>query len=248
MNVRKKINRVLRPLTRHIITRPHFGENLEEDLARFLPPRDVNVVCDVGANEGQSAIDFLHTYPKANVHSYEPSPANLAVLNRAAEGHPRWRVHACGLGESPGKLTFHENAFGQTSSFLNAVDDLEGKVGAKGLALKQSVEVDVTTLDASCAAMNIEHIDLLKIDTQGFELSVLKGADQLLSNRAVGAVLVEILYTAYYKGQPGADELRSFLLERDYHLVNFYNPAFSQQHHLMWNDALFVPGNRGAKH
>ena len=65
-------------------------------------------------------------------------------------------------------------------------------------AIKQRINVDVTTIDNYCRDYGIERIDILKSDTQGFDLEVLKGASRLLDQHRIHLVYVEIVFGKLY--------------------------------------------------
>src|SRR5262249_52326300 len=85
-----------------------------------------------------------------------------------------------------------------------------------------SSDVKLSTIDRYCADKKIERIDLLKSDTQGFELEVLKGARRMLEERRVGAIYVEITFARLYDNLPRLDEIYAFITGHGFDLVSFY--------------------------
>ena len=102
--------------------------------------------------------------------------------------------------------------------------------------------MEITTLNSFCGTNHIDRIDLIKIDTQGYELKVLKGADKIISPTFARAVYVEVLFVELYEAQPYFLDIYKVLSERGFRLVGFYNIFRSVQspHFLLWCDALFV--------
>jgi hypothetical protein len=90
--------------------------------------------------------------------------------------------------------------------------------------------------------MKIDHIDILKSDTQGFDLEVLKGAQGVIGHGRVHLILIEINFAALYCGQPRFDEIYAWLSDRGFRLVSFYNACY-MNHRIGWCDALFVNPN-----
>ena len=118
------------------------------------------------------------------------------------------------------------------NSFLEPGPEYWGEV-------KRRVRVPVTTLDAYCAEQSIEQPDILKTDTQGFDLEVLRGAAELLDRRAVRLIYMEISYADVYERGPRLDDVYGFLRDRGFFLASFYNFAFKHGR-ADWSDALFV--------
>lgn len=106
-----------------------------------------------------------------------------------------------------------------------------------------SIEVDVVTLDDFASKHAISHVDVLKSDTQGFDMEVLKGASRLLAERRVSAILLEMIFTDMYTGAAKPDQILRELGGHGFLLVNFYDPGF-QSGILSWCDALFVHSSR----
>ena len=105
--------------------------------------------------------------------------------------------------------------------------------------IKQRVHVDVKTVDDYCADLGVDAIDILKLDTQGFDLKVIRGSDQLLAQHRVHLIYMEIIFSEMYMGLPRFDEIFGFLADREFVLVAFYDFHY-QSGRLGWADALFV--------
>jgi len=99
--------------------------------------------------------------------------------------------------------------------------------------------VEVKTIDQFCQDENIERIDLLKSDTQGFDLEVFKGADRTIRENKIGLIYLEIIFSDMYKNIPSLSHIYDFLISRDFHLVSFYEIHYQKQL-AGWTDALFV--------
>src|ERR1041385_1246675 len=86
--------------------------------------------------------------------------------------------------------------------------------------------------------VHLNHLDILKSDTQGFDLAVLQGAQRLLERRAVRLVFMEITFSKMYEELPRFDQIYAFLLDRGFALVSFYD-FYYQRERAGWTDALF---------
>jgi FkbM family methyltransferase len=190
------------------------------------------VIIDAGANVGQSIFDFHSVFREPTIHAFEPGVETFAELTRRTSGLRHLRLNNCGLGSQPGVIKFVQNTESEMSSFLEPTEDCWGTVQERRDTL-------VRTLDEYCSEQNLSRIDILKTDTQGFDLEVIKGANQLLARNAVHLVFVEVILWGLYKGIPGIDEIYSFLTEHGFSLVSFYQ--FQYQHpKTAWTEAVFV--------
>jgi hypothetical protein len=107
---------------------------------------------------------------------------------------------------------------------------------------QQKITVRLETIDQYAQLNNIDHIDILKLDVQGSELSVLKGAAHLLGNGKIGIVYAEIWFTAVYEAQPYFEDIALFLRQYQFRTHGIYDVHFDFLHDArhLWADALFV--------
>jgi FkbM family methyltransferase len=190
------------------------------------------VVFDVGANVGQTIESFRKFLRKPKIHAFEPSQQIFIKLHDTHSKVSDLHLNNFALGAKPGVLELIENTHPTMSSFL------EPSVASWG-SIKQRVQVNVTTVDDYCAELGIGAINILKSDTQGFDLEVLKGAKQLLARHQIHLIYMEITFSEMYKGLPRPDEILGFLADQGFILVTFYR-FYYQNGRLGWTDALFV--------
>jgi len=188
------------------------------------------VVFDVGGNEGQTVRSFEKNLPHAIIYSFEPSPASFEKLKTASRSKTIsfWNL---ALGSTCGQKTFLENTLSEMSSFLPLGERGWGKVEKETLVM-------VTTVDQFCAEHHIDYIDVLKTDTQGYDLEVFKGATGMLEKGKVGMIFFEVNFSEMYKGAPHFEETFHFLNQHGYYLEHLYGIAHLNQ--AIWTDALFV--------
>jgi len=164
-------------------------------IRQSLRLREARVVFDVGANHGVFARAASACFQDATVFLFEPLPNLRPLLESQARRHAgRWSFHPIALGAETGHLAFHvdpgDDAIGSFVGFSKSYDESYSQSHDR-LASSQSTTIDVAieTLDNFCHENRIEHIDLLKIDVEGFEFAVLDGAKKMLLN--TNAVVVE---------------------------------------------------------
>lgn len=224
------------------ISRNHFGIDKWDDVRTILG-RDPKTIFDVGANVGQTALDLIAHFPSAFVHSFEPTPDTFAKLRQAVQGRSNVMARNLALGSTRGHSAIHAHAGGEWNSMLMVSDDLSARAKTNGWSVSSepmSVDVSVSTVDDYCREHRVDHIDLLKIDTQGYELEVLRGSIDMLSLKRVHLVFMEMPLIPLYEGQSTFDELYRFMADSDYLLSGLYDRCFDKQHAIMWCDGLFI--------
>lgn len=153
------------------------------------------VFLDVGANVGQTVTELRLRWPDARIHAFEPFASPRAALELAVKGDAKTTVVPLAMGATPGRVSIRP-AHDSLQSSLQPDDDGPGRQhdGAPPDSHRrpppEAIEVD--TLDAYCARTGVTHVDILKTDTEGYDLEVLKGATGLLSRGQVTYVMVEV--------------------------------------------------------
>jgi FkbM family methyltransferase len=144
------------------------------------------LVLDVGANRGAYANRVRLLRPDAMLYAFEPHPLTFGALQIQAEAHGYTAIPAaCGAAEGRAQLyDYPEGGSTHASLYAEAIRDLRGSAAS-------SWEVAVTTIDSFVQRGAIERIDLLKIDTEGHELDVLRGATQSLERGLVDLIQFE---------------------------------------------------------
>ena len=201
------------------------------DMRRFVQDPRL-VVFDVGANIGQSVDRFRSAFPECTIHSFEPSPSTFATLKEQTGTFSDLHLWNCGIGSRSEPMTFIENSQSDMSSFL-APSELSW-----GTVTKETV-VAVRTIDEFCDQEAISRIDILKSDTQGFELEVFRGAEASMRAGRIGLVYFEIIVSDMYKDLPSFSDTFAFLTDCGFHLVSTYD-WYYQRDLASWTDALFV--------
>lgn len=211
--------------------RKGVGQDAFADM-RHLSGTVEPVIFDVGANVGQSIELFRKRFARPVIHSFEPGAETFEELRRRFGGSADLQLNNVALGASAGSRIFIENELTNMSSFLEPGSDCWGEI-------KRTYAVDVSTVDEYCAAQDIARIDILKIDTQGSDLEVVKGAQGMMRRHAIHLIFMEITISDMYKGLPRLDEIYGFLADRGFVLVAFYE-FYYQRERAAWMDALFI--------
>lgn len=99
-----------------------------------------------------------------------------------------------------------------------------------------NVNVNTTTLDLFSQTNSITHIDFLKIDTQGSELLILKGSENLLKEQRINLIYCEV---EFYKDQCLYHDIALYLEGYGYELFSLYNLSYNKNGQIQYADALF---------
>jgi FkbM family methyltransferase len=147
------------------------------------------VLLDVGANHGAYARLLRVLAPTARIIAFEPHPSTFVTLRALLADLPSVELVNLAVGDEMGQLTLYDFRFsdGSTQASLNE----------EAVALYSddivSHSVDCTTIDDYMAGSGLDRIDFLKIDTEGHDLSVLKGARAALRERRIRMIQFEFI-------------------------------------------------------
>ncbi len=197
------------------------GRDLWVDVRRRLGRHNAPLCVDVGAFQGSFFTRFLRAFPGGRVIAFEPAFEEGLELKRAFGHDSRVTVETLALGNVPGSMALIRFAHPNLNSLLPMANTPSNPF--RGEKVEGTELVQVTTLDAYCHDRAIDWIDLLKVDTQGFDLQVLRGATSLLEGGQVGLLLVELNFATLYAGQARAGRVLDFLCACGYFPLQLYN-------------------------
>jgi len=147
-------------------------------------PRGPKIVFDIGANVGAYTEQVLRIVGSdVTIIAFEPSRTAFEALRARFRDRANVELHHRGMGARCGTATLWSSVPGSVlgSTFRDAAAD----------ANVQGELIEMVSLDEFCAERGIEHIHLLKVDVEGGELDVLRGASRLLAADAIDFVQFE---------------------------------------------------------
>lgn len=179
--------------------------------------RPVTVV-DVGARWGVSS-QWASLAPDLRVYGFDADPTECERLNQMAAdtGDTTTRYIPVALGPRPGPANLYETVEPACSSLYEPRKRLVMDVPELAvMATARIVEIMLGTLDEWCAEAGVTQVDVIKLDTQGSELGVLRGAEQTL--QGVQLLEVEVEFNPLYVGQPLFGDVDAHLRARGFQL------------------------------
>jgi FkbM family methyltransferase len=176
----------------------HFVENFLKDRFKDSDPRNLTFF-DVGANIGKYTKLLYSTFPESAIFSFEPNEHSYSIINKEIKT------------PLPNNIQLHPIGLSSRDELLNLIS-YENNASSSHASLSAEIFTDLykstdniyiqskfVTLDNFCCEHNINKIDFLKIDTEGHELEVLKGAVNMLKENKINIIQFEFGECHVYK-------------------------------------------------
>lgn len=208
------------------------------NLHGFLASRSVDLVVDVGGNDGGYG-SFLRKWGyQGEILSFEPTTRAFGRLQTKIASDPAWKAVKLAVGSAPGSAVMKVSEDDRFSSF-NALSDA-GRAYDRHAAVTVDETVQIVTLDDYFQSIPTRR-PFLKIDTQGFERQVLEGAQAFLG-RCVG-VQLELPIQHLYEDVWSLQEALRFMENRGFMLaqVTPTNPRHDDLESVVEIDCIFRP-------
>lgn len=193
------------------------------------------VLVDVGANDGQYLSSVLKLVSPQMVIAFEPLPCCHASLETVLAAAQESRLVKAAAGEESGKAEISITGDSKMSSVLLPDPRLASAYKSGALAVQQTIPVPVVRVDdvvpAGC------RVGIFKIDVQGYEISVLRGAE--LTLQRTSAIQIEVNYVPHYQGACGFNDIHEFLTRLGFQLHAVSDPYFGNGRPL-WADAIYA--------
>ena len=195
-----------------------------QSLQQLLVTGESPVIFDVGAYTGETYKDYRRRFPDATLHLIEPFEQSAAILKEITKTDEYAYVHQLAFSDVAGESTLHINQSSATNSLQPLVSDAAARWGTSTLAKQTETVVKTETLDNLCTSLGIMEIDIIKIDVQGAEMTVLRGAEQMFNSQNVGLLQMEYIAESTYEHQRALHEYLEYFHNRNYRLLDIYQP------------------------
>jgi FkbM family methyltransferase len=178
------------------------------------------IIFDVGAHKGESINFFRSLYETAKIYSFEPEPENFSILSLVAM---QANTHAFNfaIGDRDENAAFYSQSISHLGSLLPINRQSTDSISYANNASNHKIIVKKVMLDTFCSEHSIPHIDILKIDVQGFEVAVLKGAKSILAHTDCATIEVS-LYDFYDGNKSGLLNIEQLMNEANFELWDIY--------------------------
>lgn len=167
-------------------------------------------IIDVGANLGLFSLVVRTRFPERRIFAFEPAPSTFSALQKNVSLNGAANIKCIPLAVS--------NHDGVTSFVVLEKARANSSLASGAIAHGQRIEIDCTTLDRFVEAERLTGIALLKLDVEGFERSVLAGAEHVFSAVRPAVVYFEICPTLARAAGHAPDDAAAFLEEKGYSL------------------------------
>ena len=198
----------------------------------------IDAVIDVGANEGQYR-DFLRLEVgfDGRIDSFEPLPGLAEhLIQRAAREDAKWTIHACALGAEVGAMSINIMRGSVLNSFHKPVVTGKASLDAKNIVIG-TMTVPVSTLDSEFSGGDLGRT-YLKLDTQGFDLEVLRGGTQAVSH--IPALQTEVSFQPLYEQMPDYRTSITAFESHGFSVADFFLVSADNMHRAMEFDCVMV--------
>ena len=222
---------------RKLLRNSGFQRRLNPDFVDVMNEQNINLVLDVGANDGGYGREIRDRGYKGLIISFEPNPVAFKRLMRSIKYDNNWLAFEYALGESNGNAEFIIAENDVMSSFK----DVTEFGNSKDTRIVKKTNIQIGTVDDFL--INNKLLDkniYLKIDTQGYEMEVLRGSEKSLSK--ISAVQAEISLIHTYVNQPDWLDVMLWMRKKNFELsTSICNSAVGSR--VREYDFVFVKNN-----
>jgi FkbM family methyltransferase len=208
------------------------------DIEYYVPNFELKTIFDVGANIGQSAKHYRKQCKSATIYSFEPVNSTYQELFKNTR-HLNINCFNIALGNESGQKQMNvskEDQFCVSNTIVSGVSDLrhptdidenliEESKASKTMNLNHSItseNIKIETLNNFVSQNNVTHINYLKVDTEGFDLEVLKGASNLIAEKKIDFIETEVSMNPTNEFHVAFEDIKEFLLNQDYLIFGLY--------------------------
>ena len=172
-------------------------QTINNHLQHIFNSAKINYVIDVGANEGQFALSLRRNNYKGDILSFEPTSKPFKKLVEISKNDERWDVMNLALGERKESRKINVFEASDLNSFHEASALGKNRFN-KGMKKIETETIEIKTLDSILKKIDLKNKNIfLKMDTQGFDISVFRGSKKHMSK--ICGLMSEIPIQQIYK-------------------------------------------------
>jgi len=238
MNARKKLrtNSIARSVRERALSLKSASCSPFDSLVKNIENYKINCVVDVGANVGQFGLDIRRHGYKGQLVSFEPVAESFDALLRTIKNRQPWKAIQLGLGSSESELTMNVSRNDGLSSSLLDMKSLHISNFPESKVISNQT-VQISSLDIQLNKLGIDPRSLLlKIDVQGYEAEVLKGASESLTK--IPLCYLEVSLQPLYEGEITLFPILSLLSISGHEVIDVYRGVQDGDGNLLQLDIL----------
>jgi FkbM family methyltransferase len=224
---------------RVINARSRWGVDLFDDLGKLTEPKDFRTVVDVGANRGDFSKLFLHRFPSAKVYALEPVQTTFDRLQQTLGAESRAKLHRFAASDQSGKAMIRTFVDSEKNTLVADMED-SLRVNPTG-----QEEIETLRLEEFLKRMNLDKVDFLKIDVEGFEIKVLNGCGSYLEPSTIPYIFFEFhrisAPRSRVSGHTQLCDIDSLLESRGYRFVTVYTQGVHSNEPIGTYNGLYGP-------
>jgi FkbM family methyltransferase len=210
MNIGSTVRRYVRKYFRNL----GYQRRIAPDFVDVMNAHKIDVVLDCGANDGGFGREIRDRGYRGLIVSFEPNPKAFARLQKSIRKDDCWIAYPIALGDQNGEVDFHINSI-EVMSSIKELNDFGRSTAANVVKINR---IKVSRLDTFMDA----HPQLLrnvylKIDTQGYEMEVLRGAGEKLSEISIVQAEIALIHT--YRHESHWSDIVNWLRIKEFELV-----------------------------
>jgi FkbM family methyltransferase len=229
----------------HIYRTLPRGVDIFSDISVLLSKYKIRTLFDVGANVGQSARLYSKIFLASQILCFEPVTETFAQLQENTGKMSNVRCFHVALSSQNGRSAITAQGRSTMNHLLNT-----SELPAGGTAAPYEY-VETVRLDDFCKAEGIDRISFLKIDTEGGDLNVLKGAEQMLTNQTIDLVEVEAGMNPHNRHHVPLPLLKEYMEQFSYYIFGVYEQCYewpSGEPHLRRSNVVFISSRMIKEH
>lgn len=192
----------------------------------LLKHHKIDAILDIGANIGQYGGEMRNLGFSGTIFSFEPMREAYSKLVKNASGDAKWQTFNYSIGEKDGQTTINVAKNSVSSSLLDHLPQLTESAPEAAFVEKETIEI--RKLDSIFPQLNLSGKNVyLKIDTQGYEEMVLRGASETL--KTVKGIQIEMAFVPSYEGATTFEDMKNTLTSLGFTLVALENGFYDRK-------------------
>jgi len=178
------------------------------------------IIVEAGAFDGRDTQNMAQTWPQSIIHTFEPVPQLFTIVQKNTRRYDNVDCYFYALNNQNGSSLFYVSEKATKPGMPSQAGSLRApkeRLNYSSIYFPYTITVPTITLDTWAQEYQIDHIDLLWLDVQGHELTVLQAGQHIL--QTVSVILTEVGFFENYVGQPNYTDLKNWLESNGFSLI-----------------------------